>query len=80
MKQSKARQRLQTNSTTILCPFFHGHSRVEMQCEGILPDTLLSTIYRRPTDKTEHLRRYCEQRYQLCPFYRLIAQKYEDEL
>lgn len=77
--KSKARQRLKTASTTILCPFFHGHSRVEMQCEGIMIDTLTSTIFRRPTDKAAFVRTYCEERYRSCPLYRLIAEKYEDD-
>ena len=62
----------------IKCPFFRGHTHLEISCEGITDDTSVKLMFQRKETRILHEDIFCMCRYQNCELYRAINEKYEE--
>lgn len=62
----------------VKCPFFRGHTHLEIGCEGITAQTNLRLLF---TDKSTLLRHeeiFCCEHYKKCELYEAIIKQYEE--
>ena len=62
------------------CPFFLFSGRKSVGCEGITDDCFIRMVFKSEDKKKEHQKIFCEERYKNCEIYRMLMEKYEDEL
>lgn len=59
------------------CPFFISSGKETVLCEGITNDCTVLLRFEAPEKRTVHRRHYCNNKYQECPMYKLLEDKYE---
>ena len=64
-------------SADVKCPFFADESRRCVTCEGLPEDTTHSVCFSSPAVKIAWMRKYCIEKYNECPYAKLLYQKYE---
>lgn len=63
----------------IVCPFFHSHNGLEINCEGYTDNMLCAMKYRNVKDKRQQQRIYCKENYTYCEHYNaLMLLKYSE--
>lgn len=65
------RDRISTTADTgdIRCPFFIGHGKRDIVCEGMIDGARMITSFSDAEGKAWHQRNYCEQQYCRCEMY-----------
>ena len=59
-------------SADVRCPFFLGHGRMTLKCEGCDDDSVTTTAYRSPAALAGKLHDFCCGRYDYCYHYRTV--------
>ena len=63
----------------IVCPFFHSHNGLEINCEGYVDNMVCAMKYQKVCDKKQQQRIYSEENYQYCEHYNaLMILKYKE--
>lgn len=62
----------------IKCPFFRGHTHLEIGCEGITSETNLRLIFSAKVKLLQHEQIFCCEHYQNCELYEAIIKQYEE--
>ena len=62
----------------IRCPFFRGHTVMEIGCEGITDKTCLRLMFTCKSDMLQHERIFCCSHYRNCELYEAIIKQYEE--
>ena len=55
-----------TNTALIRCPFFIGHGKMDILCEGMIDGTRLRCSFDNPDAKEWHQHNYCEHMFERC--------------
>jgi len=58
-----------SGADNIRCPFFVGHNKTDIICEGIIDGSRTRCAFAREDDKSFQQQCYCEREYQRCEIY-----------
>ena len=61
------------------CPFFRKHTPNTITCEGIIADTTETMLFKSQTSKKLQYELYCCFKYETCPRYTPLMNKYKEE-
>lgn len=62
----------------VKCPFFRGHTPLEIGCEGITSETFLRLLFHSKDDMILHERTFCCARFKNCELFEAINKQYEE--
>jgi len=62
-----------------LCPYYKWEYINNIVCEGSKYLAIISVVAQSERDKVFYRRRFCETKYDECPIYKAIIEKYEEE-
>ena len=63
----------------VLCPFFRGHSAVDVRCEGITDGSWTIIRFAGARGCRKHMEGYCKQSWRYCEYARALSEfKYGD--
>ena len=61
------------------CPFYKGEYRMEIFCEGLIPDSSIHQGYANPALMNDYIKEFCTKDYERCPVAQMLNKKYEQE-
>ena len=67
-------KRMQNKSA--ICPFYRGHEKQELYCEGLVEDSNIHQGYANPCLRKHHMETYCEGEYRNCPIEQMLEKKW----
>lgn len=63
----------------VKCPFFKGHGRYELVCEGLVDKSSIILRYQQISDKEMQSTLYCKGLYSYCEIYNMLMRAKYDE-
>ena len=63
----------------IRCPFFRGHTPLEIGCEGITQDTVIRLVFHSKIDLQLHEQIFCCEHFKNCELFDAIHKQYNDQ-
>ena len=63
----------------VRCPFFHGHNRNQIVCEGLVDRSSITLRYQSTGDKEMQSTLYCKDLYSYCEIYNMLMRAKYDE-
>jgi hypothetical protein len=69
MSENKTGYSSTTDTSYVTCPYFVGHGKREIRCEGTIGCSKCSHLFLTEEDKRFHKKNYCENRYTRCEHY-----------
>ncbi len=67
------------NDRKATCPFFHSHTAQNVICEGIVDNSTDNVGFSRGGAKKLHFELYCCFKYEQCPRYKPLMEKYGED-
>jgi hypothetical protein len=69
----------------VVCPFYMEHANHKysyLTCEGAIETATMVSRFRKSSDMAVHMRKHCCKlgAYLGCPIYKIVAQKYEEDI
>lgn len=61
------------------CPFFKGHGRTDLVCEGLVDKSSIILRYQQTSDKEMQSTLYCKGLYSYCEIYNMLMRAKYDE-
>ncbi len=62
------------------CPFYLFGGRKTVGCEGVTDDFFIRLVFKAEEKKEAHERIFCDERYKNCEIYRMLMEKYEEDI
>lgn len=76
--QSKRKKRAENDYYKVICPFFHDLSGHNIRCEGVIPDTKISTSFGNIRAMKRYRRKFCNTfGYEKCELCKVLQSKYD---
>ncbi len=67
------------NDRDARCPFFVGHSKVSVLCEGLIPDSRIKINFDSAQTKDIQYNVFCSCRFENCEMYQALLDRYMND-
>ena len=70
-----------SKEVNVKCPFYcYDRDKSKIICEGPVDKSYITLSFRRRSDFNSHVEIFCCKNFQKCEIYRILMEKYEDDL
>ena len=67
------------NDRDAKCPFFCGHTKESVLCEGLIPDSRIKINFADVKTKDIQYNVFCSYKFENCEMYQALMERYRDD-